>query len=143
MIVSILKIKQVASSTEELAEIIELLRSLKVKLIAIDEDITFNYELLHFLTSINSFKKKIAKKKQIETIKIAQNKGSYRAKPRRKIPIGFMEYYNQYMDRRNGLKMADLQRLTGMKRATLYNLINDIKRNNILIVKQPSEGNQK
>ncbi|MDB2160463.1 recombinase family protein [Clostridium butyricum] len=116
---------RLARSTKDLLEIVEQLKTKRIYLKSIKENLDTSTPtgklMLTMIGAINEFERANLLERQREGIAIAKGKGKFKGRKAIDYPSNWKEVYNQYKNRElTGIKAMEL---LGLKRNTFYKLI--------------------
>lgn len=117
---------RISRSLKDLLNIIDELDKKKVKLISIKENLDTSTStgmlMVSMIGAVNQFQLANQREKQLEGIAIAKQNGKYKGRKKINYPSNWEEVYNKWKHRE--IKSKEAMELTGLKKATFYNLLN-------------------
>lgn len=115
---------RLARSTKDLLDIVELLKSKKVELISLKENLDTTTPagklMLTVIAGIYEFERECLLERQREGIEIAKSEGKYKGRKKIQFPLNFESVYNDYIHRR--ITATKAMKLLDLKRNTFYRL---------------------
>lgn len=118
---------RISRSLKDLLNIIDELDKKKVKLISIKENLDTSTStgmlMVSMIGAVNQFQLANQREKQLEGIAIAKANGKYKGRKKIDFPDNWELVYNKWKCRE--IKSKEAMELTGLKKATFYNLLKE------------------